>query len=99
MYITTSLSLPDPFTILNDLAANLKKAKQQDLSTKKASASKKDSLLLPFFDLLLKAVCCCDYLPVEKSTVQNLIKAHAKKPAYYVIIFAAVLPVLTLWKK
>jgi hypothetical protein len=65
------------------------------LSAKKTSASK----TCPFSDFLLKAVCCCDYLPVEKSTVQNLIKAHAKKPAYYVIIFAAVLPVVTLWKE
>ncbi|MBA6340856.1 hypothetical protein H4J59_07605 [Colwellia sp. MB02u-10] len=99
MYITTSPFLPDPFTILNDLAANLNKAKQQDLSTKKASARKNNSLLLPFSDFLLKVVCCCDYFPVEKLTVQNLIKAHAKKPTYYVILFAAVLSVLTLWKE
>jgi hypothetical protein len=62
------------------------------LFAKKTSASK----TCPFSDLLLKVVCCCDYLPIGKSTVQNLIKAHTKKPAYYVIIFAAVLPVLTL---
>ncbi|ABM04757.1 hypothetical protein Ping_3057 [Psychromonas ingrahamii 37] len=99
MNITPCPFLPDPFTIQNDLAANLNKVIQQCLSAKKASASKKKLFLLPFFDLLLKAICCCDYLPVEKFMVKNAIKPHSKKLAYYVMLFAAVLPVLTLWKE
>jgi hypothetical protein len=99
LHIASCPVSPELFTILNNLAANLNKAKQQDLSTKKASASKKNSLLLPFSDLLLKVVCCCDYLLFEKSTVQNLIKPYSKKLAYYVNLFAAMLPVLTLWKE
>jgi hypothetical protein len=96
LYITTSFFLPDPFTILHYLAANLNKAKQQDLSTKKASASKKNSLLLLVSALLLKVVCCCDYLLVEKLTVQNLIKPHSRKPPYYVILVAVLLMLSSL---
>jgi hypothetical protein len=79
---------------LNDLSVNLNKAKQQYLSAKKASTSKKKLFLLPFFDFLSKVACLYGHL-----TVQNLIKLHSKKPTFYAISFAAELPVLILWKE